>query len=227
MRPISLNVDIGEGMPWDGALLGIATAANVGCGAHAGSFRNSVRVAHLARANGVAVGAHPGYPDREGFGRRSPSPEELIPWLDSIKQQLDQMVNAQSIDYVKPHGALYHDLLDAENVQICEAFIEWLADHEVPLMGMAGTHHQVIADHADVTFISEGFVERGYDEEGKLIARGLPGAELTELDRICRQGVALAEVGINSLCVHGDRGGCVEIAQAVRATLETAGYEMT
>lgn len=137
------------------------------------------------------------------------------------------MVNAQSIDYVKPHGALYHDLLDAENVQICEAFIEWLADHEVPLMGMAGTHHQVIADHADVTFISEGFVERGYDEEGKLIARGLPGAELTELDRICRQGVALAEVGINSLCVHGDRGGCVEIAQAVRATLETAGYEMT
>lgn len=219
-RTVALNADIGEGMPWDEELLGWITAANVGCGAHAGSFEESLRIVSLCRDRGILVGAHPGYPDRDGFGRRSPADFEREEWEASVLDQLDHINNAVSLDYIKPHGALYHDLANGHWL----GFADWLAAHKVALLGMPSSEHESLANAAGVPFIREGFAERGYGSDGRLIPRRAPGAELDSLADIVRQSLSLAGAGIESICIHGDREGCVSIARAVRTALIEEGY---
>lgn len=223
LKRIDLNVDLGEGMPWDAELMKFATSVNIGCGAHAGSFRNTVRTVILAQNLGLNVGAHPGYPDREHFGRQSPDETNREAWMRSVLAQLDQMVNLTTLDYIKPHGALYHDLARGD-AWCTEPFTEWLAKHELPLMGLAGTEHERIAEEAEVQLISEGFVERGYLEDGSLAPRSMPGAILTDLAIICNQAKILAELGFKTLCVHGDREDAATILSSVREALEQEGY---
>ena len=223
-RKVELNADIGEGMPWDEALLDWITAANVGCGVHAGSFDETLRVASLCREREIKVGAHPGYPDREEFGRKSPKVGKRREWAKSVIEQLEAMSRAIQLDYVKPHGALYHDLLHPkDDYFVAGPMKSWLRTSGLPLLGLANSPHQWIADWAGVRFIAEGFSERGYNYEGNLIARGEVGAELKSLDQIVAQSLNLART-VDSLCIHGDREGCVDIARVVRIALIDAGY---
>lgn len=223
MKRVDLNADIAEGFPFDQELIRRCSSVNIGLGAHAGSFRESHRIAILAQAEGINVGAHPGYPDRAQFGRVSPSGEVPPSWVESVLSQLDRFLRSTAVDYVKPHGALYHDLM-AGRPEVTEPFTEWLAKAQLPLMGMKGTGHEEIANEAEVALIAEGFVDRGYGPDGLLIPRGRPGAELTSLDQKAAQAVTLADLGIVSLCLHGDHDGCLETADAVLAALAKAGY---
>ncbi len=225
MKTIDLNADIGEGFPWDEALLEVISSANIGCGGHAGSFRETRRIAILADAHGLNIGAHPGYPDRENMGRKSPEASQVRSWVDEVLVQLDRFTGSIRTDYVKPHGALYHDLL-REVPEVCEPFTEWLAAAQLPLMGMKGTNHEQIANLAEVQLISEGFAERRYTSEGTLLDRSHPDSSLFKLEEIQAQAVALAGIGIQSICVHGDREDAVAIAKGVRAALEEAGFQV-
>lgn len=220
MGRVDLNVDIGEGMPHDAALLRFATSANVGCGAHAGSPELSREVALLCRGLGVVVGAHPGYPDREAFGR---APWE-DPWkaLDSLLAQTELLAGLGAA-YVKPHGAFYNQ--SAGGGAAAEVLTELLRRFRLPLLGLAGTGHPVAAAEAGVRFAREGFADRRLLPNGMLAPRSEPGAVLTGAEAVCRNVLSLAP-HVDSICLHGDTPGGVALAEAVRRALAEAGHEV-
>ncbi|MBL8060043.1 MAG: LamB/YcsF family protein [Chthonomonas sp.] len=216
MPAIDINADIGEGMPWDDELMEIVTSVNVGLGEHAGKWQDSLRTMEKARSKGLRVGFHPGYPDRENFGRRLPRNEdEECNWAMKVRQNLDEALVWFEPDYIKYHGALYHRTQDPNFSSSLLGL--WMAGKSIPLMGMAGTAHEEMARINRQKFIREAFAERGY-KDGKLIPRGEIGAELTDLAEIIAQAKALSSQ-VDSICIHGDREGCVEIARAVREAL--------
>ena len=240
---IDLNADLGEGVADDDALLNVVTSANVACGGHAGDTETMRRVSAAAGRRGVVLGAHPSYPDREGFGRR---PLELEP--DVLATALREQVHALTlaareagtgVRYVKPHGALYHRV--ASDPQLAEAIASafagafpgaaWLASPGSRLLTAAAGHGAAV--------YAEGFVDRRYalapDGPPGLLDRGEPGAVLGH-DEAVAQALTLAgdgrvtaadgrelQVRVRSLCVHGDTPGAVELAARVRAALEQAG----
>lgn len=215
MASAELNADIGEGMPWDAALMQIVNAVSVGLGEHAGNWEASLQTMTEAKKLGLRVGFHPGFPDRTGFGRRAPREEEWEAWTASVFDQLDRAMNAFTPDYVKFHGALYH-CTQAPSA-LATSLSHWLGKNRLPLLGMPRTHHDAIAKAAGVRFIREGFCERGY-RNGNLIPREEPGAELNHLADVIAQATTL-DGTVDSICIHGDRPSCVEIALAVREAL--------
>lgn len=221
LLPVDLNVDLGEGYPWDEALMNLATSVNICMGAHAGSSDLTRDRLRQGRAAGLRCVAHPGYPDRESMGRRRGADAG---WIASVRHQVTEAFEL-GFDAIKPHGALYHDLLD-EAHPIYGPFTKWLGASRLPLVGLRGSRHSEIAHLAGVRFVEEGFVERGYGSDGRLIPRGDQGAELHTTDEIGRQAVRLAEQATETLCVHGDRLGCVEILRATRQALVGAGFEV-
>ncbi len=222
MKKVDINVDVGEGFAFDDALLSIATSANVCCGAHAGSVELCLATVEKCRSLGVRVGAHPGYPDRATMGRGEFScdmPEERR----ALERSLWEQVSISNWSYIKPHGALYN-----VTTRLGPAMLPVMATAsrlQVPFMGMPGTHHEGIAQGAEVRFIREGFADRAYLPNGRLMSRTEPGAVLSDHSEIVAQVLVLAE-RVDSICVHGDSPGCVEIAALVRATLEKGGYEV-
>lgn len=215
MASVELNADIGEGMPWDASLMQIVNAVNVGLGEHAGNWEASLQAMTEARRLGLRVGLHPGFPDRAEFGRRAPGEQERDAWIASVFDQLNRAMNTFTPDYVKFHGSLYH-FTQAPSA-LATSLLNWLGKNRLPLLGMPGTHHEGMAKLAGVPFIREGFCERGY-RNGKLIPRGEPGAELDDLADIIAQATSL-KGSVDSICIHGDRSSCVEIALAVREAL--------
>jgi UPF0271 protein len=218
---IDLNADLGESAErWasgeDIALLDVVTSANVCTGAYAGDDRLIAATCTAAAVRGVAVGAQVGYPDPQGFGRR---PMEFDPaaLADEIERQIAHLRalsewNGVVVSYVKPHGALYHRVLhDEEQRAALEA-----AAGVLPILGLAG------ADFA----VSEGFADRGYTPDGLLIPREQPGALITDPTTAGQQAVRLMEAGVDSICVHSDSPGALDIARAVRLALEAAGAEV-
>ncbi len=222
MRRIDINVDVGEGFPFDDALLEIATSANVCCGAHAGSVELCLATVEKCRSLGVRVGAHPGTPDRASMGRAPLLVEDEQERVEILRTLMEQCSIAQW-DYVKPHGALYNATTKPGPATV--PLVAVMLHLRLPLMGMPGTHHEHIAYAAETAFIREGFADRAYLPDGRLVPRTEPGAVLTDLDVIAAQVVTLAE-RVDSICVHGDSPGCVEIALHVRRTLEGAGFEV-
>ncbi|MET0295761.1 MAG: 5-oxoprolinase subunit PxpA [Microbacterium sp.] len=247
MASIDLNADLGEtvdGVPTadDEAMFAVISSASIACGGHAGdaaSIRASVdRAARL----GVAVGAHPSYPDRAGFGRTriAIDPSDLAV---SLSAQLRALVDAGAdLRYVKPHGALYHsvasDRVEARVVARAVADLSHRIGRPLPILGLDGAI--VAAAHdADVPFVREAFLDRGYLADGSLVPRGRPGALLDDPDavaeralRLVREGVVatvdgpIIEVVAASLCVHGDSPDAVAMAGAVRAVLDAAGIDV-
>ena len=222
MKRVDINVDLAEGFPDDGALLEIATSANVCCGAHAGSVELALATVERCRQLGVRVGAHPGVPDRAGLGRaplvvRDENERSLL------QQSLLEQVSIAQWDYLKPHGALYNATVvpGAATVPLIAVVLRL----ELPLLGLPGSHHEHIAFAADVPFMREGFADRAYTPKGTLVPRSEPGAVLADKRQIADQVLVLAE-RVDSICVHGDSPGCVEIAGLVRRTLTDAGYEV-
>lgn len=249
-----LNSDLGEGFgAWsmgdDAAMLDIVTSANIACGFHAGDPSIMRRTCELAVAKGVRIGAHVGYRDLVGFGRRAlaVAPQDLRDETLYQIGSLDAFARAAGdrVRYVKPHGALYHAaaadraLADAVVGAMCEVAGGREFDSGLVLLGPADTHLEGAARDAGIAFVGEGFADRAYLESGLLAARGLPGAVLWPDDAvmqalsIARDGKAntvdgdTVTVRAASICVHGDSPAAVEMARRIRATLDDAGVTVT
>ena len=176
------------------------------------------------KREGVRVGAHPGYPDREGFGRRKFAELGLdfATVLDSLLQQMDVIPKA---DYLKPHGALYNEAAADEASEAGQLVFELLRRWRLPLMGLPGTGLEKLAAAIDVPFIREGFIDRGYRADGRLLPRSEPGAILQHPAESVAQAIRLAD-RCDSLCVHGDTPGAIKLALQVRDALLGEGYQL-
>jgi len=243
MASIDLNADLGEGAPWDDELLQLVSSCNIACGGHAGDAASMAATVRSALANGVAVGAHPGYPDREGFGRVSGFLDG-----DALYESLTEQVTALAdiaadlgarLAHIKPHGALYNDAVGNRALADIIARVTAEAPGAPAFMGMANTELQAAAERHGLRFIAEGFVDRAYEPDGTLVSRKEPGAVHAELAVVTTQAVRLAEQGevtarngdlvrvrAESLCIHGDTPGAAAVARAVRDVLECHGVEI-
>jgi UPF0271 protein len=233
---IDLNADLGEGFGrWqlgdDDALLQVVTSANVACGFHAGDPRIMQRVCAVAARRGVAIGAQVSYRDLAGFGRRrmDVAPDDLT--ADVLYQlgALDAFarVAGSRVRYVKPHGALYNTAAD-DPVQAA-AVISAVAryDATLPVLGLPGSAVEVAASSAGIPFVAEAFADRRYTDGGRLVPRTEPGAVHTDEATVVAQALSFARGGsAQSLCLHGDTAGAVQLARAVRSALEQAGVEL-
>jgi len=239
---VDLNSDLGEGFGvWrlgdDDALLGIVTSANVACGFHAGDPSTMRRVCATAVERGVAIGAQVSYRALAGFGRRKidVDPAEL---RDEVLYQIGALSAFGPVAYVKPHGALYNTAA-ADPVQaqsIVDAVVAWPT--ALPVLCQPGSVLYRLAAEAGLRVVAEGFVDRGYQPDGRLVPRSTPGAVLggdEVVDRSVRMaldGVVVAvdgttiEMPVESLCVHGDSPGAVAMATAVREALIAAGVPL-
>jgi UPF0271 protein len=239
-----LNCDLGESygswpMGMDADVMPHIHQANIACGFHGGDPVTLRRTLTLAAKYGVSVGAHPSYPDLAGFGRRSMklSADELVAILHYQIAALEGMARIQGLllDYVKPHGALYNDMMAQEGVRA--TVIEAIAGYHrpLPLMLQATTHaatHREEAAAAGITLLFEAFADRCYDDDGSLLARSKPGAVhnrermLSQVQQLLRdRAVTTASgnvIGIDAdtLCVHGDNPEGVLAIQAIRALVD-------
>lgn len=246
---IDLNADLGEGYgPWrmgdDEAMLGLVSSANVACGGHAGDPETMFRTCGLAARNGVAIGAHPGYTDREGFGRR------LIPMAaDEVARMVAAQVGAlqavaslagTEVVYVKPHGALAN--LAARDRDVASAVAEAVGsvDGDLAVLAISGTELEDVARAAGLDVFSEVFADRGYLSNGQLVPRGEPGALLDDPHEAADRLLDFLDSGempvvdgssiplaVDSVCVHGDSPGAVRMTEVVRAALEDEGWTPT
>jgi UPF0271 protein len=219
---VDLNADLGEGVRDDPALLQVVSSANVACGYHAGDRTTMAAVCEQAVELGVSIGAQVSYADRQGFGRRrlDVAHETLRAQVADQVGLLSQLAEAAggAVRYLKPHGALYHRVLDDEDQ--AAAVLE--GSGSLPVLGMPGVMADLAAA-AGRTVLSEGFPDRGYGTDGRLLPRDRPGALVEGAAAVAAQAVALAP-DVDSLCVHGDSPGAVEAARAVRAALTGAGW---
>jgi UPF0271 protein len=231
---IDLNADLGESWPrWesgeDVALLDVVTSANVCCGAYAGDAELMRATCEAAVARGVAIGAQIGYPDREGFGRvpLDLPATELTAELQRQILLLDGIAQAAggTVSYVKPHGALYNTIVDDDvQAQAVVAALHGLTS-PLPLLGLPGSASLSIAEVAGIPVVREGFADRAYTADGRLVPRTEPGAVLDDPDAVAVQAVRLMG-SVSSICVHSDSPGALELARAVRSGLEAAGAEL-
>lgn len=223
---VDLNADLGEEVTDDAGLLAIVTSANVACGYHAGSPAIMRAVCAEAAVRGVAVGAQVSYADRPNFGRVA-----LDVAYDVLREQIADQVGTLAeiaasegvrVSYVKPHGALYHRTMD--DAEQARAVLDGsvLDGRGLPVLGMDG-ELLARAREAGREVWHEGFPDRGYGEEGRLVPRGEPGALVESEDGIVAQALELAG-RVDSLCLHGDSPGAVAHAAAVRRELEAAGW---
>jgi UPF0271 protein len=222
---MDLNADLGEGVTDDAGLLEVVTSANVACGFHAGDAEVMRAVCAEAAASGVVVGAQVSYADREGFGRRpmDPPAELLAQWVAEQVGTLREIARdaGTEVAYVKPHGALYNRVV-VDEVQ-ADAVLR--GSGTLPVLGLPGSVLLRAAEAAGRLAVPEGFPDRGYTEDGRLVPRSEPGALVHEVDTIAANAVTLAGTGaVRTVCVHGDSPGAVAAAHAVRRSLEEAGY---
>lgn len=246
---IDLNSDLGESFgPWtmgdDAAMLSIVTSANVACGGHASDPETMFRTLELARDNGVNVGAHPGFNDREGFGRRviPMSSAEIgrmcaaqIGALMGIAAQVDVPVT-----HVKPHGALGN--LAARDRNVADAIVAAVQkiDPKLAILAISGTQCEQAARAAGTPVFSEIFADRGYLSSGQLVPRTQKGAMIHNPKLATDRLLAFLNSGLmpvvdgdpipldaHSICVHGDGNNAVEMARQIREGLIVAGVRIT
>lgn len=243
MATIDLNADLGEGEASDAELLQVVSSCNVACGGHAGDATTMETTIREALANGVVIGAHPGYPDREGFGRRSRfmDGEELV---QSLRHQLKTFATIAGdagavIEHVKPHGTLYTDAVSDRGLAAIIARAIAAMPGKPALVGQPGTELEAAAGEFGLEFIAEAFIDRAYQPDGRLVPRTEAGAVHGDIERIVEQAVSLAvagrvtgldgteiEVRADTLCIHGDTPGAAEAARLVRRGLECKGVEI-
>ena len=222
---VDLNADLGEEVTDDAGLLAVVTSANVACGFHAGTRATMQAVCAEAVRRGVTVGAQVSYADRENFGRVALDVPAAV-LRDQVAEQvgvLSELAAAEGgrVAYLKPHGALYHRV-SADEVQ-AGAVLDGSGD--LPVLGMPGSVLLVLAGERGRGTRLEGFPDRGYTDDGRLLPRDAPGALVTEPDLVAARAVELAGE-VDSVCVHGDSPGAVATAGAVRRGLEAAGLDV-
>lgn len=228
MRRIDLNADLGEGGTEDVALLGLVTSANIACGGHAGDEETMRRAIDLALASGVAIGAHPGYEDREHFGRRAMT-LPLAQITDLVKRQVGNLATLATaagtrLHHVKPHGALYNQA--ARDPALAAAVVEGIT-RVSPELALYALPDSALADAgraAGLTVRAEGFADRRYRDDGSLMPRSEPGAVIKDVDAAVAQALEIAGKGtVDTLCVHGDGVTAVAILRELRGRLAEAG----
>ncbi|MGH1353557.1 MAG: LamB/YcsF family protein [Thalassovita sp.] len=244
-QTVDLNADMGESFgPWvmgdDAALLGIVSSANVACGLHAGDWDTMAQTMALAQKNGVGVGAHPGFPDLQGFGRRNlQMPLESLANL--VRYQLgaaQAMAQGQGthVRHLKLHGALANMAAEDKAMALACYRAALAVDPKIIIMVLAGTQQQAAVAELGCHAACEIFADRAYNDDATLVNRSLPGAVIhdpgTAAQRILNmitEGAIISETGariptrIDTICLHGDTPTAVQIAGAVRARLENAG----
>lgn len=248
MNSIDLNADLGEGFGrWqlgdDEALLDIVTSANMACGFHAGDPSTMRRLCAAAAAKGVAVGAQVGYRDLAGFGRRRID-YDLNELRDDIVYQIGALeafcrLAGDRVHYVKPHGALYNTAAvdDGQASAVVAAVVGY--DRTLPVLCQPGSVLALAAADAGLTVVGEGFADRGYRGDGRLVPRTREGALIHEPEAVVARAVRMAVEGsvesvegdvvpcpIASICVHGDTPGAVTLAGRVRVGLDSAGLRL-
>jgi UPF0271 protein len=241
---VDLNADVGEGIEADEAgdasLLRHVTSANIACGFHAGSPDIMRATVELARSLGVAIGAHPGFADLEGFGRReirlsTPEVEDLV---TRQVEALATIAAAQGarLQHVKPHGALYNMAARDQSLASAIARAVKAFDPALILMGLAGSALVSAAEHIGLQAAGEGFADRAYLSDGTLVPRAEPGAVIHDRRvvieqalRMIHDGIVVASTGeqvslrADSLCIHGDTPGAATLAGELRSALVAAG----
>jgi UPF0271 protein len=243
MSWLDLNADLGEGIGDDAAMLDIVTSASIACGGHAGDEDTMRATLLAAKARGVVVGAHPGFEDRENFGRRRLllPPEELDA---SIRQQVRTLVEIGEAEgwpvrYVKLHGALANMAAEEPAVMaLCLAAIEGLVP-DMQVLAIDNSAQVEIAKALSVPVVREAYADRAYQPDGLLVPRQVPGAVLHDPAEIAKRAVRLAQASeivtidgsiirteARSLCIHGDTPDAVAIAREVRTALASAGVEI-
>jgi 5-oxoprolinase (ATP-hydrolysing) subunit A len=246
---VDLNADLGEGFgAWrmgdDEALLRLVTSANVACGFHAGDAVTMRRVTEWAADRGVAIGAQVGYRDLAGFGRRRID-YDLAELRDDIIYQMAALdgfcrLHGERVRYVKPHGALYNTA--AVDVWQASAIIAAIVDYDrsLPVLCLPGSTLFASATQAGLRAVAEGYADRAYALDGTLVPRGQPGSILSDVDVVASRALQMATTGsveasdatvipcvIESLCLHGDTPGAVDLARRVRETLASGGVTLT
>jgi len=228
---IDLNSDLGEGCGSDAALLDIVTSANVACGWHAGDPETMEATVRAALARGVAVGAHPSYPDREHFGRRDMqrSASDITDDVTAQLVELDAIVQrcGARLVHVKAHGALYNRA--ARDQEVADAISRAVADYDprLRLVGLAGGEQIASARRYDLHPIEEVFADRGYAQDGTLIPRGERGALIEDAGKAAAAALSFVKRGVgDSICIHGDGPHAVSFAHAIRRALCDAGVEI-
>ncbi len=234
---IDLNADMGEyaddaQRTSEAALMPLISSCSIACGGHAGDATTMGETLRLAKRHQVSVGAHPAYPDREGFGRR-----HLNIALDELSQSLHEQIGTLEkiakienmvIRHVKPHGALYNDA--AKDVDLAKIIAD--AARGYILVGPPGSALEHAARNGAIAFAAEGFVDRSYQASGALTPRTQPGAIIADVNARAEQALAIARgekikatdgflsLSVKTLCIHSDSPGAVETAKAARKILE-------
>ncbi|HZT83532.1 MAG TPA: 5-oxoprolinase subunit PxpA [Gemmataceae bacterium] len=222
---IDLNCDLGEGCPHDAELMPLITSASVACGFHAGDPATAFAALAAAARHGVQVGAHPSFPDREGFGRRELARGEQQIYEDCVYQigALAGLARAAgtALRYVKPHGALYN--LACREEAYARPVVAAAELFGLALMGLPGSRLQALAA-GRVPFVAEGFADRRYLPDGALVPRSRPDAFVRDPEEAVRQAERLLrEKGVRTLCVHGDNPEALAFVRALRRALERQG----
>lgn len=225
MKPLSLNIDLGERPDEPDELYSIATMVNIACGGHAGDAASIRRAVDLALNAGAKIVAHPSYPDRENFGRKSMAITFIklakalhaqILWFMTITENMGGTVFA-----IKPHGALYHDAAESPlTAEVLLTVIECLVDTKCAIVGPPKGILKEKALERGMTYLDEGFADRTYLPDGQLVPRSQPNALLTDPMEAAAQTLRLAQTGqFATLCVHADTPNSLSVARAVRTAL--------
>lgn len=245
---VDLNCDLGElegdeGLAIDTTMIPFVSSVNVACGQHAGDARRMSQVAKLCRVHSVAFGAHPGYADREHFGRRVMALDEaelrslVISQLELAARVADN--EGIRLAHVKPHGALYN--LAASDEATAQVLVETIAafDASLLLFALSGSVLDAVAVDRGIRIVSEAFADRAYDSTAQLVSRTCEGAVLQDSALIARRALNMVKtqsvesidgktmaIKIESLCVHGDTPNAQGIAERIRKELMTAGIDI-
>jgi UPF0271 protein len=241
---IDLNCDLGESFGLyalgnDAAIMPLITSANIACGFHAGDASVMQATVRLAKQHSVAVGAHPGWPDLQGFGRREMnlSPEETEALVLYQIGALAAFAKAEGVElrHVKPHGALYNQAAKERKLADAIARAVKRFSGDLILVGLAGSRLVDAGEEIGLRVANEGFPDRAYNADGSLKSRSLPGAVIESPEEVGRNAIRLVREGIQfggrvvrveTLCLHGDHPGAVENAKALREALGRSGIEV-
>jgi UPF0271 protein len=222
---IDLNCDLGEGCPYDAELMPLITSANIACGFHAGDPATAYAALAAAARHSVQAGAHPGFPDREHFGRRELARTEQQIFEDCLFQvgALSGLAKTvgRPLRYLKPHGALYN--LACRDDAHARPVIEVATLFQLHLLGLPGSRLQVLSRDR-CPFVAEGFADRRYMPDGSLVPRSQPDAFIEDPAEAVRQVEWLIrDKGVQTICVHGDNPRAVAFVRELRTALDRQG----
>ena len=241
MKRIDLNADLGEGGPDDAALMALVSSANIACGGHAGNADTMRTGIRLAMAAGVSIGAHPGYEDREHFGRRPLDlpPAQVREMVENQLRSFREIARGEGADvnHVKPHGALYNQADRSPNLAAAVAEAARSVFPEAALFGPPAGCLEAAARTAGLEFVAEGFADRRYLPDGSLVPRSEPDAVIENPDEAVAQALEIARdssvrtrngpricLPAKTLCVHGDGPASVDLLRSLRKALESNGF---